>query len=141
MSVLLSLMNNNYTVFVYGTLKPGGHYWPRFCEGKVSEVVPAKVHGELYDLHVGYPGAFFRGADWVQGCLLSFENEADFLQLDWLEGYEPQRSPSENEYNRLKVPCYSPKGEALGDFWAYEMTEATMTQHKGMRIESGDWPI
>ena len=45
-----------YKVFVYGTLKPGGHYWPQFCEGKVSEVLPAKVQGKLYDLHVGYPG-------------------------------------------------------------------------------------
>ena len=26
---------SDLTVFVYGTLKPGGHYWPEFCEGKV----------------------------------------------------------------------------------------------------------
>ncbi|HAV12455.1 MAG TPA: hypothetical protein DCX06_03010 [Opitutae bacterium] len=134
-------MYEPFTVFVYGTLKPGGHYWPRFCEGKVSEVQPAKIRGELYDLHLGYPGLLLRGDRWVQGCLLTFASRQDLEQLDWLEGYEANRPMEQNEYIRLKVPCYTPAGESLGDFWAYEMTETTLRQHKGTLIESGDWPV
>lgn len=130
-----------HKVFVYGTLKPGGHYWPQFCEGKVSEVQLAKIRGELYDLHVGYPGVILQGDSWVQGCLLTFPREADFLQLDVLEGYVPGREESKNEYNRLKVPSFTPEGEALGEVWAYEMTEATMQRYTGTRIESGHWVI
>lgn len=130
-----------HKVFVYGTLKPGGHYWPQFCEGKVSEVQPAKIRGELYDLHVGYPGVILQGDNWVQGYLLTFPNEADFRQLDVLEGYIPGRSEEDNEYNRLEIACYTPAGEPLGDVWAYEMTEATMQRYTCSRIECGNWPV
>jgi gamma-glutamylcyclotransferase (GGCT)/AIG2-like uncharacterized protein YtfP len=134
-------MDSTQTVFVYGTLKPGGRYWPRFCEGKVSQVVPAKVRGELYDLHVGYPGVVFRGKGWVEGYLLSFPKEADFLQLDRLEGYEPGRDVSKNEYNRLKMPCFSLDGASLGDVWAYEITDVMLKHHKGTRIDGGNWVV
>ena len=146
-------MNRELTdlsVFVYGTLKPGGHYWPEFCEGKVGEPVPAKIRGELYDLHVGYPGlrcsglsgdCALPGEGWVQGCILTFKTEADFLRLDYLEGYEPDRPYSENEYIRLKAPCFTPEGEPLGEIWTYEMTDATMERCKGSLIPDGNWPV
>ncbi len=130
-----------FIVFVYGTLKPGGHYWPRFCEGRVSETQPAKVRGELYDLHVGYPGIVFRGDTWVQGCLLTFPKGQDLQQLDWLEGYAANRPMDQNEYIRLKVPCFTTEGAPLGDFWAYEITDATLQRHQGSLIENGEWPV
>jgi gamma-glutamylcyclotransferase (GGCT)/AIG2-like uncharacterized protein YtfP len=128
-----------HSVFVYGTLKPGGYYWPEFCEGKVSAAVRAKIRGELFDLHVGYPGLLLRGEGWVQGWVLTFPVELDFLELDRLEGFVPGRSQSENEYNRLQVPCFAAEGAALGDVWAYEITEATMRRCKRTRIEDGNW--
>lgn len=135
------IMNTEFAVFVYGTLKPGGHYWSQFCEGKVSTALPAKIRGELYDLHVGYPGLLLRGEDWVQGYVLSFPREPDFLQLDVLEGYVSGRPDAFNEYRRLKVPYFSLGGEALGEVWAYEMTEATFERHQTTRIPEGNWPI
>lgn len=132
---------DQYTVFVYGTLKPGGYYWPRFCEGKVSEVLPAKIRGSLYDLGVGYPGVVLDDYGWVQGYLLTIPNEADFYQLDVLEGYEPHRELSKNDYLRLKVPCFTLDGAPLGEFWAYEMTAAMMTRHNAILIEDGNWLI
>ena len=131
----------NHSVFVYGTLKPGGHYWPEFCEGKVSAIIPAKIRGELFDLHVGYPGILLRSEDWVHGCVLTFPLESDLFELDRLEGFVPGRSESENEYNRLRVPCFTPDGEALGEVWAYEMTKATLRRYKSTRIEDGNWRI
>jgi len=129
------------TVFVYGTLKPGGYYWPRFCEGKVHSVAAAKIHGVLYDLHVGYPGMRSAGADWVQGYLLTFESAADFARIDALEGYDPCRPDSANEYRRIQVDCYSPAGQALGQVWAYEISDAVLKRCKGTRIADGNWPI
>jgi gamma-glutamylcyclotransferase (GGCT)/AIG2-like uncharacterized protein YtfP len=134
-------MNAPIKVFVYGTLKPGGHYWPQFCEGKVLTQTPAKIHGELYDLHVGYPGLILRGEAWVLGYLLEFSEEAHLDRLDELEGYAPGRAESQNEYNRVKVACFDLEGASLSEVWAYEMTVATTERHKGSLIESGDWPV
>jgi len=132
---------SDLTVFVYGTLKPGGHYWPEFCAGKVDEPIPALIKGELYDLHVGYPGLRLKGDDWVQGYLLSFYEEKDFLRLDVLEGYDPNRQYPDNEYIRLKVPCFTKEGKALGEVWTYEMTDRTMNHCNGTRISDGNWPV
>jgi len=135
-------MNPDRKVFVYGTLKPGGHYWPEFCEGKLAAAPQAaKIRGELYDLHVGYPGLLLQGDTWVRGYVLEMATEADFLRLDDLEGYAPGRPEAENEYNRLRVACFSPAGEPLGEVWAYEMTAATRARHGGTLMESGDWPV
>jgi len=135
------MTHTEHKVFVYGTLKPGGHYWPQYCEGKVSEVIPARIQGELYDLKVGYPGVILRGQDWIQGYLLSFNRTADFRQLDVLEGYVPSAEPGQNEYNRLRVPCYSTNGESLGSVWTYEMSESAIQALGGTRIVAGNWPV
>ena len=135
------MIPKSFTVFVYGTLKPGGHYWPRFCEGKVSNVVEARIRGRLYNLNVGYPGVVLDDSGWVQGCLLTFSDENDLEQLDWLEGYDEGRVNQHNEYVRLKVPCFTPKGEELGDHWVYEMTQKTIRQHVCTWIENGQWQV
>lgn len=135
-------MNADLKVFVYGTLKPGGHYWPEYCAGKlVCEPMPAKIRGELYDLHVGYPGLLLKSDNWVHGYVLEMASEAAFAGLDYLEGYVPGRPEAENEYNRLRVPCFTPDGAALAEVWAYEMTAATMERCQGTRIASGNWPV
>lgn len=107
----------------------------------MSSEVPAKIRGALYDLHVGYPGVFLREDGWVQGVVLTFEQQQDFVQLDVLEGYQSGRRAELNEYMRLRVDCYAPDGQSLGQVWAYEMTEATFQQFAGTRIESGHWPV
>ncbi len=132
---------SDQSVFVYGTLKPGGHYWSQFCEGKVASAVSAKIRGKLYDLHVGYPGVLVGGEGWVQGIVLTFTRQADFAQLDVLEGFQPNRSNELNEYVRLRVDCFNEHGARLGEVWAYEMTEATFKRFSATRIENGNWPI
>ena len=129
------------SVFVYGTLKPGGHYWPEFCEGKVVSQRPAKIRGELYDLHLGYPGLRLQGDGWVWGYILEMCDQPAFERLDYLEGYKPGRPEQENEYIRLKVPCFDPQGKPFGDIWTYEITEATLARCKATLIPSGDWPV
>ena len=140
MALAKVMQTSTQKVFVYGTLKPGGFYWPQFCEGKVGLAIPAKIRGELYDLHVGYPGAFLGGDEWVQGYVLSFPRAVDFFQLDVLEGFEPDRPNQLNEYVRVRVDYFSAGGVRLGEAWAYEMTDATFKRFSSTRIEDGNWP-
>ena len=135
------MLESALSVFVYGTLKPGGYYWPKFCEGKVSSVTPAKIRGTLYDLHLGYPGARLEGEGWVHGFILSFDNQFDFDRVDELEGFVSQRPKSQNEYNRLKVECFSSGGAPLGQVWAYEVTEHVLQHCKGTQLVDGNWPV
>lgn len=159
---------SDLTVFVYGTLKPGGCYWPEFCKGRVGVPIPAKIRGELYDLHLGYPGlrleanhasrsatdgdhsvnsssvsrhSKLQETGWVYGCLLDFRSEQDLIRLDELEGFSSGRLYSENEYVRIKVPAYDLKGLALGEAWTYVITETRLAQCKGSLIPEGEWSI
>jgi gamma-glutamylcyclotransferase (GGCT)/AIG2-like uncharacterized protein YtfP len=129
------------SVFVYGTLKPGGRYWPEFCRGKVDDPVVAKIRGELYDLHVGYPGLRLKGENWVQGYILTFRSQQDFLRLDDLEGYSPDRPHLENEYIRLRVAFFASDGNYIQEAWTYEVTESTMARYQGTLILNGEWPL
>ena len=130
------------SVFVYGTLKPGGRYWQQYCEGKLSGLLEAKIRGQLYDLQVGYPGLLLGGADWVYGYVLQFAKRADFEQLDVLEDFVPGRPLGDNEYLRIRVQCFDPATEvALGHVWAYEMTRGRLQSFNARRLEDGQWPI
>ena len=136
------MIQDDLKVFVYGTLKPGGHYWPEFCEGQLADdPVAAKIRGSLYDLHVGYPGLILDDRAWVYGFVLKMSSAAAFSRLDYLEGYAPGRPESQNEYNRLKVPSFNLSDEPLGQVWAYEMTPATRARHQTTLIKDGNWAV
>ncbi|PXA05337.1 hypothetical protein DDZ13_00285 [Coraliomargarita sinensis] len=132
---------SDLSVFVYGTLKPGGRYWPKFCEGKVDEPIPARVKGQLYDMHLGFPGFRLDDEGWTYGHLLTFKTEEDFLRLDYLEGYDPDRPYSKNEYIRKRAQVYSTQGKPLGEVWIYEITDHMMEDCQATRIPSGNWKV
>lgn len=125
-------------VFVYGTLKPGGYYWPQFCEGKVTAHETAKVRGALYDLRPGYP-ALLEGDGWVHGTVLTLKDDAALRGFDTLEGYEAGRAPADNEYQRCEVDAFSPAGEPLGRVWTYFMLPDKMRELDGIHLPEGAW--
>ena len=129
------------SVFVYGTLKPGGCYWERFCEGKVQRTTPARIRGELYDLGCGYPGAVFNNQGWIEGFVHQFIRPADFAAVDVLEGYAENGNSESNEYQRKVVPCYDLQGTALGQVWAYEVNPQLLISGKVQHLPDGCWPI
>ena len=135
------MTDSGNTVFVYGTLKPGGHYWPAFCAGKVRSIVPAKIRGELYDLQRGYPGLRCCGQSWVQGVLLHFPLHADFARVDALRAMLPVGRLRTMSICVLKCPCFSPAGEPLGTHWTYEVTLSVLQSKRASRIDSGIWPV
>ncbi|MEM9226891.1 MAG: gamma-glutamylcyclotransferase family protein [Verrucomicrobiota bacterium] len=125
-------------VFVYGTLKPGGYYWPSYAEGKVTAHGAAKVQGRLYDLAPGYPGLTL-SEGWAEGVLLTLVNTAALAGFDELEGYVTGRDPALNEYQRVEVPCYSLDEEPLGIVWTYCMNEEKVQALGGIYLPEGRW--
>ncbi|MEG3438022.1 gamma-glutamylcyclotransferase family protein [Pannus brasiliensis CCIBt3594] len=126
-------------VFVYGTLKPDGRYHSTYCGDKVRESLLACTRGELFHLvKLGYP-AMTEGDNLVKGVLLTFHDESVLTRLDELEDYRSDRSPDENEYQRLKIPVYTLSGESLGDFWGYRMNRDRIALHGGVPVPSGWW--
>lgn len=142
-------------VFVYGTLKPGESNYQRYCSGKVVDICPAIALGELYALGVlGYP-AMTTGDRPVRGFLLSFRDPGVLHDLDQLEGYDPHRSSSHNEYDRRQIdvfnipPSLSPTGgitweqlsawPTLGRVWAYFMAPERVRSLGGVLLPTGWW--
>lgn len=127
-------------VFVYGTLKPGGYYWDRFCEGKVERWWPARIHGEIYDLPVGYPAAFLGGEGWIVGVILELTNRSALVGLDHLEGFDPADPESDrNEYRRMRVEAWPDSAGQPETVWAYGMSREAIRRSGGVWIESGNW--
>ncbi|MBD2460870.1 gamma-glutamylcyclotransferase [Oscillatoria sp. FACHB-1407] len=126
------------SVFVYGTLKPGGFYYKEYCEGRVIKSYEAIALGQLYDLPLGYP-AMAAGNDPVWGYVLVFEDPDVLKDLDELEGYEPQRSPDENEYERVWVEVFDHHQQSLGFVWTYIMTAEKALALGGVLLPEGIW--
>lgn len=127
-------------LFVYGTLKPGGHYYRTHCAGKTVREIPAQVHGRLYHLAAGYP-ALLQGAGWVKGYLLEFRDSAATVlrDIDELEDFSEDRPSSENEYQRVPIEVFTPRGESLGTALTYLMSREQITAMGGVPLPTGEW--
>ncbi|WP_319419589.1 gamma-glutamylcyclotransferase family protein [Pleurocapsa sp. FMAR1] len=125
-------------VFVYGTLKPGEANFAYYCLKKLQKQIPAYTWGNLYALPVAYP-AMTTGENKVRGILLTFSDPSVLNSLDRLEGYQPGRDSSLNEYYRQLVDVYSLDNRFLGKAWAYFMTVDRVKHHRGTIIISGWW--
>ncbi|MEL6259903.1 MAG: gamma-glutamylcyclotransferase family protein [Cyanobacteria bacterium J06626_6] len=139
-------------VFVYGTLKPGGHYHQRYCSDYLTEAIPAAVRGRLYAFpDLGYP-AMTWGKDWVKGYVLKFVQPEPICQqilqrLDVLEGFQSESLEADNEYERQQVFAVlldeerSLVGENQQLAWAYFMAAEKVRSLGGIYLSSGNWPV
>jgi gamma-glutamylcyclotransferase (GGCT)/AIG2-like uncharacterized protein YtfP len=116
-----SSLQGSDRVFVYGTLQPGQRYYQPYCAGFVIATQRAIAHGNLYHLPMGYP-AMTPGDRPIQGYCLTFADPEVLARLDQLEGYQPGRSPQENEYQRETIEVFHPDGPSLGFVWIYRMS-------------------
>lgn len=126
-------------IFVYGTLKPGGSNYSAYCSGKVMQAQAVIAQGILFELPAGYP-AMTLGAGWVQGSLLWFQDRQMLEQLDYLEDYDPSRSPDKNLYHRQQIQVFDPSQQPLGDAWVYLMSPAKIQCLGGIFLPEGHWP-
>ncbi len=130
--------NNQLKVFVYGTLKPNGKYYPSYCQGKTIKEEKCWTNGKLYALSLGYP-AMIEGNEQVYGFLLTFASVKELNNLDKLEGYSESRNTSKNEYERKRVLVYDQFNEPLAMAWAYLMTLEKVNNLQGIYLPSGCW--
>ncbi len=138
------------SVFVYGTLKPGGRYHRRYCSRALAQVLPAMVKGCLYNFpQWGYP-AMALGEDWVKGYLLIFRNSVavcdDVLrQLDTLEGVVDRADSDDiagdDSYQRDRELVFKLDHQPLQAAWIYRMKEDQIRGFEGVYLPDGDWPV
>lgn len=125
-------------IFVYGTLKPGEAYYPRYCRSHTTAIIPARVQGCLYHLPQGYP-ALTLGEGWVQGVLLRLTPGTDLSDMDQFEGHNPAYEPAQNEYQRLTWPIMDLTGQSLEQAWVYVMADSRVNRYGGIWIPTGFW--
>lgn len=125
-------------LFVYGTLKPGEINHTRYCQAQGAAPQKAYCRGRLYALNLGYPALSF-GQDRVWGYLLQFLDSSALTKIDQLEDYEPNRSPSANEYQRCLMPIYDPGDRLLETAWVYRMAPQRIRHYQGQYLPSGAW--
>ncbi|KPQ36042.1 MAG: hypothetical protein HLUCCA11_07475 [Phormidesmis priestleyi Ana] len=142
-------LKNDYatlSVFVYGTLKPGGRYHQRYCSRALSQAIPARLRGRLYDFpQWGFP-AMTVGEDWVQGYLLRFcgssaECDRILQQLDQLEGVTQSAAPESDAYQRCWQTVFDLRDRPLQEAWVYRMSESQVKRFHGIYRPDGNWPI
>lgn len=130
--------NSQLKVFVYGTLKPNGKYYPFYCEGKTIKEEQCWTKGKLFALPVGYP-AMIEGNEHIKGFLLTFASSSELTNLDKLEGYSGIENSINNEYERKKILVYDQLNQPLDYAWAYFMTKEKINLLKGIYLPSGEW--
>lgn len=135
--------NEQYPVFVYGTLRPGGHNYGTFLDGRVSESAKVTLNGlEMFGSpNDGFPYVAL-GEGKVVGELLNIKSEVydnTVFELDFLEGFY-EAGDAQNHYERKLIEITNEDGETAR-FWIY-VVDGEMEKHvreSRERLENGDW--
>lgn len=131
-------LGDRLSVFVYGTLKPGEAAYRQYCEPYVVSATSAWVRGHLFHLPQGYP-ALTEGDRWVEGTVLSFQDERAIAHIDAFEDYEPTLPDAENLYVRRSRSIFSSERQPLGHAWVYLMAPQQVVALGGIAIPDGVW--
>lgn len=134
-------MSELIQVFVYGTLKPGEINYQRYCAGRGVEAIEAIALGQLYHLSLGYPAmtAGIQKTQKIKGYVLSFTDPKILDDLDVLEGFDAQRPPHQNDYDRVKIQVYDRLDHPLGQVWTYVMDIQQIQALQGILLLDGEW--
>lgn len=132
------------TLFVYGTLRPGGRYWPNIAQF-VEHYDPALLTGhELWHLDDGYPAAVV-GTGGVFGDLLYVKQgkEAEFFAIaDEIEQYSPTDTSS--LYIRTPVTVArlrNPNGTPVpAETYVFNSAHRPYLLKHGKELPNGEWP-
>ncbi len=118
------------SVFVYGTLRPGGAAADKMVECRW--LGPATVKGSLYQID-WYPGLILEGEGEVKGDLVLVPPDC----MDQLDAYEAclPNDLQPHEYRRVKGTVRCPDGsEKSAWIWEYQFSV-----DEKRCVESGDW--
>lgn len=131
-------MRNHGYIFVYGSLRVGGHFSHNFDEDRVS-VRPAKVDGELYDLH-SFPGLILGDKGVVHGELHLYKDFHFVVRhVDYIEGYY-KRNDDNNLYNKGTVEVETEDGKKVKAI-VYTLNTHRVSIEGCEIVEDGVWPL
>ena len=131
------------TLFVYGTLRPGGRYWTNIAH-LIEDYAPASLSGfDIYHLADGYP-AIVDGNGEVFGDLLfihSGREPAVWKIVDDIEQYRPGDASSlylrePVKAKRLRAPTLAP---VAAQAYVYNPERAAYLQEHGTLLPEGEW--
>ena len=127
----------NRKVFVYGTLKVGGHFAANFNGVRLSSK-KATILGTMFSIDGRFPGVVLEGDTIIQGEIHEYDQFKQVLQgLDSIEGYSVRGEKDHNLYNRSIITANAEDGEEV-DVWVYTFNQATDGYDE---VESGEWVI
>ena len=123
-------------IFVYGTLKVGGHFAKKF-DSKRTKVVPANINGKMFCATGWYPAVVPYKDSIVHGELHTYSDIENVVkELDMIEGYIGENNES-NLYNRNEVIVTKENGtkeRAIVYFFNHSTSNLK-------EIENGEWQI
>lgn len=148
-------------IFAYGTLQPGGHYWPLVAH-LIARVEPARTRGyTLYHLPEGYP-CVVPGEGELVGTLLWVEEGKEIAALtvcDEIEGFfdmdaddllvEESRgssvagdldplNPRSSRSLYTRARCVTAEGQEAW-IYLYGPSRRGRLATEGVRVEGPDW--
>ena len=130
-------------LFVYGTLRPGGRYWPEVARF-VERHHPAHVDGfAMWHLPEGYPAVLPTGAgDRIRGEVLWVPRglaAAALAAFDEVEDHRP--GAPDSLYDRLVVDTVGLDGHGLcqAHIYVYHPARRDYLHAHGLPVPCGDW--
>jgi gamma-glutamylcyclotransferase (GGCT)/AIG2-like uncharacterized protein YtfP len=117
------------TLFVYGTLVPGGEAWPLLERWTIGPAVADAVPGRLFDTGRGYPAATFApdAAELVHGVVVELDPQRREAALRALDRYEA------SEYDRVTVRTVAGR-DTLTYEWVASLDGC-------IAMADGRWPV
>jgi gamma-glutamylcyclotransferase (GGCT)/AIG2-like uncharacterized protein YtfP len=122
-------------IFVYGTLKVGGHFARRFDSHR-QKVLDGTIIGQLFAV-VGafFPAVKLTGEGTVKGEVHRYEDFDQVLrQFDGIEGYREGREG--NLYERRVVDVTTDEGVIRAYLYEFNRDDAELEP-----VEGGEWEI
>ena len=130
------------TYFVYGTLRPGGRYWPNIAP-LVDRYEPACLFGfKLWHLPEGYP-AIEEGDGRVFGDLIVARAGSESKLREVMDAIEDCRPDDPDSlFDRIRVyahPLRDLQRRVEAELYVYALRHSEHLHAHGKRVGSGDW--
>jgi gamma-glutamylcyclotransferase (GGCT)/AIG2-like uncharacterized protein YtfP len=134
---------SNVKIFVYGTLKEGGHFAKSFDEVR-EKSKPATIQGQLFDVASWFPGVKLTGSpeDIVYGELHEYKNGDEVLsRMNRIEGFNPD-NPEKSLFIRKTVTVTTEDGEKeRAEVYEFNFEKESERASMAERVENGVWEI
>ncbi len=123
-------------VFVYGTLKVGGHFATRFDHVRLSSR-PVSINGCMFSVQDRFPTVDFTKDGTVIGEVHEYDQPNHVIaMMDQIEGYGGE-DVVDNLYNRVTIQVPSENG-GVEEVIAYSFNGNT---EQFAAVDSGEWDI